>query len=381
MAGKYLTMSILPLTLGGPPDNTGHMGQNYAAAGSGLAVTSRPGVSDTASESAPVLSGENRINLGRWRTQAPPRTSRATWAPRTHRHTASRAAWAALLVVWFVWGSTFVAIRVGVESMPPLAMAAVRYLVAGALLLPVARMTGTRALRASDRPGIRQWLGMAVVGTMLLAFGNGAACYAEQTLPAGFTALLIATVPFWMVLADRIINRRAVGWLGWLALAVGAAGVAVLARPHGSGAALPTLIVLGGSLSWGTGSVLAGRLPAPARPLLGSSMEMLSGGAVLAGLAAATGELGRFDPAQVSGRSWLALAYLIVPGSLLAMTCYVIALRRLPTAAVSTYAYVNPVVAVGLGALLLGEHLTPVTLAGGGVVLVSVALLLWRRPG
>ena len=110
-------------------------------------------------------------------------------------------------------------------------------------------------------------------------------------------------------------------------------------------------------------------------------MEMLAGGAVLAALAAATGELGRFDPAQVSGRSWLALAYLIVPGSLLAMTCYVIALRRLPRAVVSTYADVNPVVAVGLGALLLGEHLTPVTLVGGGVVLVSVALLLSRRSG
>jgi drug/metabolite transporter (DMT)-like permease len=378
-------MSILPLTLGGPADNTGHMGQNCTVEGSsGLAVTPGPGAGDAASGSAPVLSGDNRINLGR-RAQAAPRASRATSraisAPRTQPRSASRAAWAALLVVWFVWGSTFVAIRVGVESIPPLAMAAVRYLVAGAVLLPVARMTGAPALRASDRPGIRQWLGMSVVGTMLLAFGNGAACYAEQTLPAGFTALLIATVPFWMVLADRVISRRAVGWLGWLALIVGASGVAILARPHGSGAALPTLVVLGGSLSWGAGSVLVGRLPAPARPLLGSSMEMLTGGAVLAALAAATGELGRFDPGQVSGRSWLALAYLIVPGSLLAMTCYVIALRRLPTAAVSTYAYVNPVVAVGLGAMLLGEHLTPVTLVGGGVVLVSVALLLSRRPG
>src|ERR1700729_1819038 len=139
----------------------------------------------------------------------------ASPAPGRAGRTTSRAAWAALLVVWVVWGSTFVAIRVGVESIPPLAMASVRYLIAGALLLPVARMTGGPALRVADRPGIRQWLGMSVVGTMLLAFGNGAACYAEQTLPAGFTALLIATVPFWMVLADRVINRRAVGWGGW----------------------------------------------------------------------------------------------------------------------------------------------------------------------
>jgi drug/metabolite transporter (DMT)-like permease len=294
---------------------------------------------------------------------------------------ARRAAWAALLVVWVVWGSTFVAIRVGVESIPPLAMASIRYLAAGALLFPVARNSGGTGLRAADRPGVAQWLGMAVVGTMLLAVGNGAACYAEQTLPAGFTALLIATVPFWMVLADRVINGRAIPRAGWLALGIGLAGVAILARPHGHGSLLPVLIVLGGSLSWGTGSVLAGRLPSPARPLLGSAMEMLAGGVVLAGLAAATGELGRLDPGQVSGRSWLALLYLIGPGSLLAMTCYVIALRRLPTAAVSTYAYVNPVVAVGLGALLLGEHLTAVTVLGGAVVLASVALLLTTRPG
>ena len=292
---------------------------------------------------------------------------------------ASPAAWAALLVVWGVWGSTFVAIRVGVESIPPLAMASLRYLLAGALLYPVARSTGGGRLRA-HRPGITQWLAMAAVGTLLLGFGNGAASYAEQTLPAGFTALLIATVPIWMVLADRVINGRAIPRAGWLALVIGVGGVAILARPHGRDSLLPILVVLGGSLSWGTGSVLAGRLPSPARLLLGAAMEMLTGGAVLAGLAAATGEFRHLDPGLVSGRSWLALLYLIGPGSLLAMTCYMVALRRLPTAAVSTYAYVNPVVAVALGALLLGERLTLVTLLGGAVVLVCVALLLASRP-
>jgi drug/metabolite transporter (DMT)-like permease len=166
---------------------------------------------------------------------------------------------------------------------------------------------------------------------------------------------------------------------GWLAVGIGVAGVAILARPQGRESLLPLLIVLGGSLSWGTGSVLAGRLPGPARPLLGSAMEMLAGGVVLAGLAAATGELGRLDPGHVSGRSWLALLYLIGPGSLLAMTCYVIALRSLPTATVSTYAYVNPVVAVALGWLLLGERFTLTTMLGGAVVLVSVVLLLTSR--
>ncbi|HEY1920028.1 MAG TPA: EamA family transporter [Streptosporangiaceae bacterium] len=288
------------------------------------------------------------------------------------------AGWSALLVVWVVWGSTYIAIRVADESLPPLAMASARYLAAGALLFPFARRSGGPQLRASDRPGIAQWLGMAVVGTMLLALGNGAVSYAEKTLPAGLAALLVATVPLWMVLTDRVVNGRPIPPASWLALVVGVAGVGILARPSGHGSVVPVLIVLGGSLSWGSGSVLAGRLPSPARPLLGSAMEMLAGGAVLAGLAALTGELSHFDPGQVSGRSALALLYLIGPGSLLAMTCYVIALRRLPSAAVSTYAYINPVIAVALGVLLLGEHLTLTTVLGGAVVLVSVLLLL--RP-
>jgi drug/metabolite transporter (DMT)-like permease len=134
-------------------------------------------------------------------------------------------------------------------------------------------------------------------------------------------------------------------------------------------------------MSWGIGSVLAGRMPAPASPLLGSAMEMLAGGAVLTALAAATGELTQASPGKISSQSLLALAYLIGPGSLLALTCYVIALRRLPTSAVSTYAYVNPVVAVSLGTLILGEPLTLTTITGGATVVASVALLLTHRAG
>ncbi len=220
---------------------------------------------------------------------------------------------------------------------------------------------------------------MAVVGTLLLAFGNGGVSYAEKTLPSGLAALLVASVPLWMALADRVINGRRIPMRGWIALVLGLAGIAVLARPSGSGAVLPVLVVLGASVSWGIGSVLAGRLPAPASPLVGSAMEMLTGGIVLTGLAAATGELARTDPAHVSAQSLLGLLYLIGPGSLLALTCYVIALRRLPTAVVSTYAYVNPVVAVSLGALFLGERPTLATLLGGVVVVLSVALLLIHR--
>ena len=307
---------------------------------------------------------------------------------------AALSAWAALLVVWLVWGSTYLAIRVADRSIPPFAMAATRYLAAGAVLYPVAWLGSRRrqaaataqpvvpgpgGSRASSR--LAQWGGMAVVGTLLLAFGNGGVSYAEKTLPSGLAALLVASVPLWMALADRVINGQSIPLRGWIALVLGLAGIAVLARPSGNGAVLPVLVVLGASASWGIGSVLAGRLPAPASPLVGSSMEMLTGGIVLTGLAAATGELTHIDPAHVSTQSLLGLLYLIGPGSLLALTCYVIALRRLPTAAVSTYAYVNPVVAVSLGALFLGERPTLATLLGGAVVVASVAILLINRAG
>lgn len=307
------------------------------------------------------------------------RSLRPALAPR--RFSATAGAYAALLVVWLVWGSTYVALRVGDESMPPFAMAAVRYLLAGAILFPVARRYAGADHIGTDRArlGLRQWLATAVVGTMLLALGNGAVTFAEKTIPAGLAALLVASVPVWMVLADRLLNGRRLPALGWLAVLAGLAGIAILAQPHGHGGVLPVLIVLGGALSWGAGSVLAGRLPLPAQPLLSSAMEMLAGGAVLALIAAVTGELGAIHPGAVSVRSLLALLYLIGPGSLLAMTCYVLALRRLPTATVSTYAYVNPVIAVGLGVLLLGEQLTVPDLVGGVIVVGCVAVLLISR--
>jgi len=299
-------------------------------------------------------------------------------------------------VVWVVWGSTYLAIRVADRTIPPFEMGAARFLIAGALLYPAAWLGSRSRSRSrlaasssrlppatrqgrSSRRRLAQWGGMAVVGTMLLAFGNGGVCYAELTLPSGLTALLVASVPLWMALADWVINGHHIRFRGWLALVIGLAGVAILAQPHSHGAILPVVVVLGASMSWGTGSVLAGRLPAPASPLLGSAMQMLAGGAVLTGIAAATGELTHGGLAHVSTHSLLALAYLVGPGSLLGLTCYVIALGRLPTSAVSTYAYVNPVVAVSLGTLILGEMLTAATILGGVIIIASVALLLTQR--
>jgi drug/metabolite transporter (DMT)-like permease len=288
-------------------------------------------------------------------------------------------AWGALLVVWIVWGSTYLAIRVGVRTIPPFTMAAIRYTLAGLILLPIAWRTGTAEQRRADRPGVRQWAAMALLGAMLPAFGNGVVSWAELTLPSGIAAVLIGTVPLWMVLADAVVQRRVPSAARWAALAAGIAGVAVLSGGGRGGLPFgPTLAALLASLSWGTGSVLQGRLPVPARPLLMAAMEMLCGGLVCAVIAAARSEL-TFDVTGVTGKSWWALAYLIGAGTLLAMTCYVFVLGRLPATTVSSYAFVNPVVAVFLGAVLLGERLSVHEAVGAVIVVLSVAGLLTRR--
>ncbi len=290
-------------------------------------------------------------------------------------------AWGALLVVWLVWGSTYLAIRVGVRTMPPFTLAAIRYTIAGLILLPIGWRMGTPEQRVSDRPGRRQWAAMLLLGAMLPAGGNGVVSWAEVRLPSGIAALLIGTVPLWMVLADAVLNRRLPGIARWLGLAVGLIGVVVLSG--GGGSAVPvgaTLAALLASMSWGTGSALQKRLPVPARPLLMAGMEMLCGGLVLAVVALTRGEL-TFDTSRVSGESWWALLYLIGPGSLLAMTCYVFALGRLSTTTTSSYAFVNPVVAVILGALLLGEQLTGRQALGAAIIVLAVAgLLIGPRP-
>lgn len=289
--------------------------------------------------------------------------------------------WAALLVVWVVWGSTYLAIRVGVRTLPPFTMAAIRYLAAGAIMLPIGWRSGSAEQRITDRPGVRQWAAMLLLGAMLPAFGNGVVSWAELRLQSGIAALLVATVPLWMVVADSVLSRRVPGVARWAALGTGLIGVAVLSGVGGaSSIALgPTCAVLFASLSWGMGSALQNRLPIPARPLLMAGMEMLCGGAVCAVIAAARGEL-TFDGAGVTGESWWALVYLIGPGSLLAMTCYVFALGRLSATTVSTYAFVNPVVALVLGALVLGETLSGREALGAAIIVLAVAgLLVGRR--
>jgi drug/metabolite transporter (DMT)-like permease len=295
---------------------------------------------------------------------------------------AARAGWAALLVVWLVWGSTYLAIRVGVRTIPPFTLAALRYLAAGAIMLPIGWRSGSREERVRDRPGRKQWAAMLLLGAMLPAAGNGVVSWAELKLPSGIAALLVGTVPLWMVLADGLFSRRMPGLMKWLALGMGLFGVAVLSGT-GSGVVpvAATIAALLASVSWGVGSALQSRLPVPSRPLLMSGMELFCGGLVLTVIALVRGEL-TFALDHVSAESWWALAYLIGPGTLLAMTCYVFTLGRLPTTTVSSYAFVNPVVAVVLGVLLLNERLTALQVGGGALVVLAVAGLLVkpRRP-
>jgi drug/metabolite transporter (DMT)-like permease len=297
-------------------------------------------------------------------------------APPSGQRSVDRAGWAALLVVWLVWGSTYLAIRVGVRTFPPFTLAAIRYLIAGVIMVPIGLRTGTPEQRVADRPGLRQWGAMLLLGTMLPALGNGVVSWSELKLPSGVAALLIGTVPLWIVIADALFTRRVPGVMRWLALAVGLVGVAVLS--HGGAGAVPiaaTVAALLAGLSWGVGSVLQGRLPIPSRPLLVGGMEMLCGGIVLAIIALCRGEL-FFAVDSVSSQSWWALVYLIGPGSFLAMTCYLFALDRLSPSTVASYAFVNPVVAVLLGTVLLNEKLTAGQVAGGALVVLAVGGLV-----
>ena len=307
--------------------------------------------------------------------------------PRAAADDVRRAGWLALLVVWVLWGSTYFAIRVGVETLPPLLMAGTRYVVAGLLMFPFALRSGGPEVRAADRPRASGWWSAVLVGTLLLAGGNGGVSVGERSVPSGLAALLVATVPLWLILIDRVLNGTRIGRLAMAGLIAGVIGVGFLAGPFGGtghagaghGAASSStgiVIILAASVSWASGTIVSRRVPLPSRPLLATSMQMLAGGVVLLAAAAATGEFSRFGVSQVSAASWLALAYLIGPGSIIAFSAYVVAVRRLPTATVATYAYVNPVIAVLLGTSFLGEALTASMLAGGALIVVAVALVV-----
>jgi drug/metabolite transporter (DMT)-like permease len=289
--------------------------------------------------------------------------------------------WAALGAIYVIWGSTYLAIRLMVETVPPALGAGVRFVLAGILMLAVlvVRGGGLRAIRVSRRA----LLGAATVGTLLAAGGNGLVTVAERNVPSGLAALLIASVPLWIVLYRTLGGDRvARATLGGVAL--GFSGVAILllpgGRPDSVRIGMALLIVLAAA-SWGLGSVVAQRVKMPQDPLVSTAWQLLSGGLVLVAGGLIAGEGRSVDVSAFSTKSLLALAYLIVIGSIVAFTCYSWLLAHAPISQVATYAYVNPVIAVALGAIFLSEQVAALTVAGMALVVASVALIVRQESG
>lgn len=278
--------------------------------------------------------------------------------------------------VYVLWGSTYLAIRFAVATLPPFFMAGTRHLIAGALLYAVMRARG------APKPTLVNWKSATVLGALLLLGGNGLVSAAEQTVPSGVTALMVAAVPFWMVLLNALDQRKAPRVSVLAGLSLGVVGLAVLVFPTGghapdhvdpSGIAM----LLAGTLAWGVGSLYAPRAAMPASTFLGIGMEMLAGGLLLWIAGFATGEGTALHLAAITPKSLLALGYLVIFGSLLGFSSYVWLLKVTTPARASTYAFVNPVIAVLLGWAFAGEPITPRVAVAGGIIVAAVCLILY----
>lgn len=289
--------------------------------------------------------------------------------------------WAALLSVYVFWGGTYLAGRFALETLPPLLVTAMRFLLAGVFLY------GVLALRGQTRAGWREWIDAAVTGTLLLAMGNFGLVWSQQFLSSGMAAVLLGMTPIWLVLMDWLWKKGPrPGGLVFSGLFIGFLGIVLLARHMAmekeSRALLGGIALLAASFCWALGSIYSRTAHKPQNPLLGVAIQMLCGGGVLGLLSLLSGSWGGTDLAAVSFRSWMGVAYLIFCGSLLGYASYIWLLSHAPIALVSTYAYVNPMVAVFLGWLFAGESLGVREGTAALLILVAVVLITCgnRRP-
>ncbi len=282
---------------------------------------------------------------------------------------------AAFAAVYVIWGATYLGIRYAVESIPPFLMAGSRHFVAGLALF------GFAMVRGQTLPSRRHWRDATIAGLLMLTLGNGGVTWAEKTIPSSIAALLIGLTPVWMVLFDWLrphgTRPSAIVMVG---LAVGFAGVALLAggkhHGNGSGNVLGVVALMAASIGWSFGSLFNRSANKPASPLLAVSLQMITGGAVLLGLSAASGEWKSFSPAQVTRLSFFAWLYLMAAGSIIAYTAYVWLLHATTPARVATYAYVNPLIAVLLGCTIGGEPFSREMMLAGALIVAAVVLVL-----
>ena len=282
--------------------------------------------------------------------------------------------WLALAVIYVVWGSTYLAIRWGLETIPPFAMASARYLAAGAILLAVAIAQGARGL------SLRELAPAFVTGGLMLLCGNGGVVWAEQRITSGLAALIVAVEPLFIVLLQATLpqERKRPSGRALVGVVLGIAGVVLLVDPGVGGDRVDLAgagAVLFAAFAWALGSLLSRHFAPPASPLKATALQMLAGGLLLGTAASASREWARFSPSAVSAKSLLSVVYLVVFGSLVAFTAYVWLLRAASPALVSTYAFVNPVVAVFLGWLLASEPVTARTLVAAAVIVGAVVLI------
>lgn len=283
--------------------------------------------------------------------------------------------WAALATIYVVWGSTFLAIAVAVRDLPPFLSMALRHLVAGALLFAWVwhRRQGRLHL------GRREWGAAFIFGGALFLVGHGGLAWAQQDVPSGVAALLVGTIPLWFAILARVAFGERLGRRALVGLVLGFAGLALLVDPSGEEGAKPigVLVIAFSAFAWAAGSLWSRRLPLPQDTLLAAAMGMLAGGTLLAVVSGLGGE---FDDARFTADALAAIGYMVVVGSLIGFSAYVWLLKVAPASTVSTYAYVNPVIAVILGWAFNDEVISGRTLLAGAAIVVGVALMVSRKP-